>query len=302
MDYRSFVLGVANQAWMQKLIEARGRGLVRRFVAGDELADAIRAVDVLENSGVHGILDLLGEMVTTHEQVQEFVKQILNIFPSIQEKTWPKYVSIKLSQLGLDQSLALAEQNAIKILEAAKTVGAFVRIDMEDSARVDKTITVFRALRAHHDNVGLVLQAMLRRTAQDLEDLQDLKPNLRIVKGAYLEPSNIAFANKLELEAQYLHLVYKNIAAGNHTAVATHDPRIIGEVKTFIAGSKIPASQIEFQFLYGVRRDLQMQLATEGHTVRAYIPYGKDWYAYFSRRIAERPDNALFVLRGMVKG
>jgi proline dehydrogenase len=300
--YRSAVLGIANAAPIKNLVQTRGYGLAKRFVAGNELTDAIKAVETLEQDGVHGILDLLGEMISTKEQSDPFVQKILEIFPSIASKTFPKYVSIKLSQLGLDVSKDLALENGRNILKAAQAVNSFVRIDMEDSPRVDATLEVFRTLRQEFDNVGLVLQSMLRRTEQDLENLSDLKPNLRIVKGAYLETPEHAYPEKAVIDHQYRRLVYTNLLKGNHTAIATHDHNIINDMKLFTEKSKIPKEQFEFQLLYGVRRDLQKQLASEGYTVRAYIPYGHDWYAYFSRRIAERPSNALFVLRGMIGG
>jgi proline dehydrogenase len=300
--YRQAVLGVSGVPAVKNLLETRGFPLAKRFVAGNELPDAIAAVETLAQDGVHGILDLLGEMISTKEQSDPFVQQILEIFPAIAGKPFPKYVSIKLSQLGLDVGTDLALENGRKILSAAKSVGAFVRIDMEDSPRVDATLEVFRTLRSEFDNVGLVLQAMLRRTEKDLASLADLKPNLRIVKGAYLENKEAAYPEKAVVDHQYRRLVYTNLEMGNHTAIATHDPTIIEDMKRFTSHSQIPRDQFEFQLLYGVRRDLQKSLAQEGYTVRAYIPYGKDWYAYFSRRIAERPSNALFVLRGMLQG
>jgi proline dehydrogenase len=300
--YRSAVLGIANAAPIKNLVQTRGYGLAKRFVAGNELLDAIKAVETLEQDGVHGILDLLGEMISTKEQSDPFVQKILEIFPSIASKTFPKYVSIKLSQLGLDVSKDLALENGRNILKTAREVNSFVRIDMEDSPRVDATLEVFRTLKTEFDNVGLVLQSMLRRTEQDLENLSDLRPNLRIVKGAYLETPEHAYPEKAVIDHQYRRLVYTNLEKGNHTAIATHDHNIINDMKLFTEKSKIPKEQFEFQLLYGVRRDLQKQLAAEGYTVRAYIPYGHDWYAYFSRRIAERPSNALFVLRGMIGG
>jgi proline dehydrogenase len=300
--YRAAVLGIANAEPIKNLVQTRGFSLAKRFVAGVDLTDAIKAVETLEQDGVHGILDLLGEMISTKEQSDPFVQKILEIFPAIAGKTFPKYVSIKLSQLGLDVSQELALENGRAILTAAKNVGAFVRIDMEDSPRVDATLEVFRSLKTEFDNVGLVLQAMLRRTEKDLENLSDLKPNLRIVKGAYLETPEHAYPEKAVIDHQYRRLVYTNLEKGNHTAIATHDHNIIDDMKRFTEKSNIPKEQFEFQLLYGVRRDLQKQLASEDYTVRAYIPYGHDWYAYFSRRIAERPSNALFVLRGMIGG
>jgi proline dehydrogenase len=300
--YRSAALGVANFEPVKNAVQTRGWNLASRFVAGETLESAISALRRLEQDGVHGILDLLGEMVSSREQSDAFVKQILEIFPAIASLEHPKYVSIKLSQLGLDIDRDLALENARAILNAAKSVNCFVRVDMEDSPRVPATLEVFRALRTEFENVGLVLQAMLKRTEHDLESLQDLKPNLRIVKGAYLEPASAAFSDKATVDLMYRRLVYLNLERGNHTAVATHDPKIIEDVKLFTERKGISRDQCEFQLLYGIRRDEQKALAQQGYTVRAYIPYGKDWYAYFSRRIAERPSNALFVLRGLIGG
>ena len=274
--YRSTVLGVANVRLIKNLVQTKGYNLAKRFVAGNELTDAIKAVETLEQEGVLGILDLLGEMINTKEQSDLFVQKILEIFPVIATKTFPKYVSIKLSQLGLDVSSELALENGRTILTAAKNVGAFVRLDMEDSPRVDATLEIFRTLRGEFDNVGLVLQAMLRRTEKDLANLSDLRPNLRIVKGAYLENTAQAYPDKAVVEHQYRRLVYANLEQGNHTAIATHDPKIIADMKLFTTKSQIPPEQFEFQLLYGVRRDLQKQLAGEGYTVRAYIPYGHE--------------------------
>ena len=300
--YRSAVLGVAGNNTIKNLVQDRAKAAVSRFVAGETLNDAINAVEKLEQDHVHGIMDLLGEMVTSDTEANGFTSEILSIFDALEAKPYPKYASIKLSQLGLDINPELAISNAKKILTLAKKSDAFVRIDMEDSPRIDKTIEIFRTLRGEFDNVGLVLQAMLRRTEKDLENLSDLKPNLRIVKGAYLEPSDLAYPEKAVVDHQYRRLVYRNLALGNHTAIATHDESIIKDVKVFVEKSKIPLSQFEFQMLYGIRRDLQKSLALEGFNVRAYIPYGKDWYAYFSRRIAERPANVAFVLRGLFQG
>ena len=300
--YRSAVLSIAGNTQVKQLVQTRGWNLASRFVAGETLRSAIAATQQLETEGVHGILDLLGEMVSSREQSDACVREILEIFPAIATLSIPKYVSIKLSQLGLDISTDLALENGRAILNAAKNVNCFVRIDMEDSPRVDKTLEVFRALRTEFDNVGLVLQSMLRRTEADLEALSDLKPNLRIVKGAYLEPASAAYTDKATVDLQYRRLVYQSLEKGQHPAVASHDHTIINDIKLFAERNNIPRDQFEFQLLYGIRRKLQKQLASEGYTVRAYIPYGKDWYAYFSRRIAERPSNALFVLTSMVQG
>jgi proline dehydrogenase len=305
--YRKAVLGVANQAAIKGFLEQRGWPVAKRFVAGVALDDALAASERLGQQGVHGILDLLGEMVNSEAEARAFTDAILTIFPKLVGKPGG-YVSIKLSQLGLDlpntdptaPKYQIVLRHAREILQAAREVGCFVRIDMEDSPRTDATVQVFRTLREAFDNVGLVLQSSLYRSEGDLQALSDLKPNLRIVKGAYLEPAEVAFPDKHAVDMNYLRLVYQNLLAGNYTCIATHDERIIEDIKLFCECSKISREQFEFQLLYGVRRDLQQSLAREGYSVRAYIPYGKDWYAYFSRRIAERPANIAFVLRGML--
>ncbi|AFZ68249.1 proline dehydrogenase family protein [Deinococcus peraridilitoris] len=306
--YRTAVLSVAGNKTVEELVRTRGWSIAQRFVAGDELADAVRAVEELEREGVYGILDLLGEMVTSEEEANTFAEKILAILDALEGKPYPKYVSIKLSQIGQDlpspQGENLGMVNARRILARARQIGAFVRLDMEDHPRTDQTLAEFRTLVGEFgaQTVGTVLQSYLYRTEGDLASLADLAPNLRIVKGAYLEPESVAMTNKVDVDAAYRRLVYAHLKAGHPTAIATHDEHIIDDVKRFVLAHGIARSQFEFQMLYGIRRDLQRQLAREGYTVRAYIPYGRDWYAYFSRRIAERPANVMFVLRGMLKG
>ena len=300
--YRSAVLGVAGLPPVRRLVTGRGWPVARRFVAGETLADALAAVDRLRHDGVHGILDLLGEMVTSPEQAERFTREILAIFDAVRGRPEPAYVSIKLSQLGLDLPGELGLGNARRVVERAREVGAFVRIDMEDSPRVDRTLEVYRELRSEFDNVGTVVQSSLYRSEADVVALAGLRPNLRIVKGAYLEPPDVAYPDKAAVDMQYRRLVYANLGRGDYTAVATHDESIIRDVRLFAERQGIGRDRFEFQMLYGVRRDLQRSLATEGFTVRAYIPYGRDWYAYFSRRIAERPANVGFVLRGLLRG
>ncbi|MBB6097065.1 proline dehydrogenase [Deinobacterium chartae] len=305
--YRSTILGVAGNKTVENLVRSRAWSVAQRFVAGEQLADAVRAVEELERRGIHGILDLLGEMVTSEQEANTFTENILAIFDAMEGRELPIYVSIKLSQIGQDITLPGGEnlglRNARRILARARALNAFVALDMEDHPRVDITLEQFRTLATEFPGtVGTVLQAYLYRTEADRKALDDLKPNLRIVKGAYLEPETVAYPSKTDVDMNYRRLVYAHLKAGNYTCVASHDERIIEDVKLFAEKSGIPRSQFEFQLLYGIRRDLQQKLADEGYTVRAYIPYGRDWYAYFSRRIAERPANVSFVLRGMLKG
>ena len=305
--YRNTVLSVSSNRSIEQLVRTKGWAVAQRFVAGDTLEEAVKAVDDLESIGVHGILDLLGEMVTNEAQANGFAENILSIFDALEQKGYPIYVSLKLSQIGQDLTTPDGENlgmvNARRILTRAKQLGGFVRLDMEDHPRVDATLEQFRVLHGEFgDTVGTVLQSYLYRTEMDLFALSDLRPNLRMVKGAYLEPARVAFQNKAEVDAQYRKLVFRMLERGQYVCVATHDASIIEEVKAFVEKHGLSRNKFEFQMLFGIRRDLQRDLAGQGYTVRAYIPYGRDWYAYFSRRIAERPANVLFVLRGMLRG
>jgi proline dehydrogenase len=301
--YRAFVLNVAQNKSVKNLVLTRGKGFSRRFVAGDSLADALKAVDSLEQDNIHGILDLLGEMVTGEAQANQFQKEIIGLIQAFGTKLYPRYIALKLTQLGLDLSEDLTFNLMTEILSEAKKVACFVRIDMEDSPRVDATLRIYKRLReAGFTNTGVVLQSYLKRTEKDLEDLLPLQPAVRIVKGAYKEPSEVAFQDKRIIDAQYLVLAKKALEHSCYTAIATHDPMLIGEMKRWTKEKGIDKDKFEFQLLYGVRRDEQKKLANESYITRAYIPYGTDWYPYFSRRVAERPENLVFVARSLVQG
>uniref|UniRef100_A0A7C2C023 proline dehydrogenase n=2 Tax=Thermus islandicus TaxID=540988 RepID=A0A7C2C023_9DEIN len=303
MAYRSFVLGVAGSPGVEGFIRRRARGLVRRYVAGETLEEALKAAEALEKEGVHAILDLLGEMVRTEEEARAFQRGLLELVWALGEKPWPKYVSLKLTQLGLDLSEDLALSLLREILKEAEPRGVFVRLDMEDSPRVEATLRVYKALREEgFSRVGIVLQSYLYRTEKDLLDLLPYRPNLRLVKGAYREPKEVAFQDKRLIDAEYLHLGKLALREGLYVAFATHDPRLIAEVKRYTEALGIPREGFEFQLLYGVRPEAQKSLAREGYTVRAYVPYGRDWYPYLTRRIAERPENLFLVLRSLLGG
>ncbi|WP_347240856.1 proline dehydrogenase [Thermus sp.] len=303
LAYRSFVLEVAGNPQVERLVRTRAKGLVRRYVAGETLEEALKAAEALEREGVHAILDLLGEMVRTEEEARAFQRGLLELVWALGEKPWPKYVSLKLTQLGLDLSEDLALSLLREILKEAEARGVFVRLDMEDSPRVEATLRVYKALREEgFSGVGIVLQSYLYRTEKDLLDLLPYRPNLRLVKGAYREPKEVAFQDKRLIDAEYLHLVKLALREGLYVAFATHDPRLIAEVKRYTEAMGIPREGFEFQLLYGVRSEEQRRLAREGYTVRAYVPYGRDWYPYLTRRIAERPENLFLVLRSLVSG
>lgn len=302
-SYRSFVLAIAQNPSIKHLVLTRGRNFARRFIAGDTLEEALQAVEALERDRIHAILDLLGEMVTSEAQARQFQREIIRLVQALGERPYPRYVALKLTQLGLDISEDLAFSLMVEILSEARQHDCFVRMDMEDSPRVDATLRMYRRLReAGFDNTGVVLQSYLKRTEQDLQALIPLKAPVRIVKGAYKEPPEVAFQDKRLVDAQFVLLCKKALENGLYTAIASHDPQIIQEMKRWTAQMGIGPDRFEFQLLYGVRRDEQKRLAAEGYTVRAYVPYGTDWYPYLSRRIAERPENLLFVARSLVQG
>ncbi|MFC4637126.1 proline dehydrogenase family protein [Deinococcus hohokamensis] len=305
--YRKAVLTVAERKPIEQLIRARGWGLAQRFVAGETSAEALRAVKELSQEGILSNLDLLGEFIESPAQCDEFAQNVLNLLDAAHAQGITPYVSIKLSSVGQGKTEGgedLGLKNARRIVGKAKGYGGFVCLDMEDHPRVDQTLAQFRTLVGEFgaEHVGTVLQSYLYRTEADRDALDDLRPNLRIVKGAYLEPESVAMPDKADVDASYRRLVYAHMKAGSYVNVATHDESIIADVKHFVLAHGISKDAFEFQMLYGIRRDLQKQLAQEGYRVRAYIPYGRDWYAYFSRRIAERPGNAMFVLKGMLRG
>lgn len=301
--YRQAVLSVAGNPRVEALIKGRARSLVRRYVAGESLEEALQAAERLEAEGVHAILDLLGEMVRSEEEARGFQAGILELVRKISERPWPKYVSLKLTQLGLDLSETLALELMRGILREAEPRGVFVRMDMEDSPRVDATLRLYKALREEgFTGVGVVLQSYLYRTEKDLLDLLPYKPNLRLVKGAYREPKEVAYGDKRLIDAEFLHLGKLALKEGLYVAFATHDPRLIAEVKRYTQAMGVPKDRFEFQLLFGVRPEEQRRLAQEGYTVRAYVPYGTHWYPYLSRRIAERPENLFLVLRSLLGG
>ncbi|WP_339096568.1 proline dehydrogenase [Deinococcus sp. VB142] len=305
--YRKAVLTVAERPQVEKLARDKMWPLAQRFVAGENIQSAIGAVLELQKDGIQGNLDLLGEFIDSPAKCTEFAEQVLKLIDAAHAAGIKPYVSIKLSSVGQgkdDGGTDLGLKNARRIVGKAKEYGGFVCLDMEDYTRVDITLEQFRVLVGEFGNahVGTVLQSYLYRSLQDRAALDDLKPNIRMVKGAYLEPETVAYPDKADVDQNYRRLVYQHLKAGNYTNVATHDEKIIDDVKRFVLAHGIAKDQFEFQMLYGIRRDLQKSLAAEGYRVRAYIPYGRDWYAYFSRRIAETPRNAMFVAQGLLKG
>ena len=280
----------------------------RRFVAGETLSEAIRAVRSLNEQGILATLDHLGENTQTREEAHLAAQEYLHILSAIHENSLGSNASLKLTQMGLDLGEEICSENLAMILEHAKRHGNFVRIDMEGSAYTERTLQLYECLRKseYSENVGVVLQAYLQRTRRDVERLLMQGGNLRLCKGAYAEPATIAFASKEDVDRSYLELLEllwspQALRNGTYTAVATHDEKIIHWVKHFTQEHQIPQDRFEFQMLYGIRRDLQISLAQAGYRVRVYVSYGSAWYPYFMRRLAERPANLLFLARHLFR-
>ncbi|HJV45770.1 MAG TPA: proline dehydrogenase [Bacillota bacterium] len=272
-----------------------------RFVAGESIKQATDAVRQLNADGRVATLDHLGEFVFTEEEANESAEGCIRTLDAIHQSGVTSNMSLKMTSLGLDISKELCMRNMKRILDRAKQYGNFVRIDMEDYAHCQISLDIYRELRQQYDNVGIVIQAYLYRTEQDIKDLNELKANLRLVKGAYKESAEVAFPEKKDVDENYKKIIALHLKNGNYTAVASHDPAIIQFTKEFVKKENIAKDQFEFQMLYGICDEMQKELAQEGYRVRVYVPYGIDWFGYFMRRLAERPANVWFVLKNMFK-
>jgi proline dehydrogenase len=298
------VFAAADNKWIAKLCRRFGMRMgVSRFVASETLAGAARKVQSLNDDGLMVTLDFLGESVTDRRQAADATDTVLSTLEAIRQHNLNANVSIKLSMLGLTIDPLFCMRNVDRIAALAKQYGNFVRIDMEDSSVTDMTLDLFKTMYAKYGkaHIGVVIQSYLYRTAADQKELERLGANVRIVKGAYKEPSSIAYPDKKDVDASYLKLVKRHMLSGAYTAVATHDETIITEIKRFAEKMGITKERFEFQMLYGIAGALQRRLASEGYRVRVYTPYGEMWYPYFTRRIAERPANLWFVIRGMFR-
>ena len=273
----------------------------QRFVAGDNINDAISAVQYLNSKGIIATLDHLGEFVSTKEEALLSTEACIATLEAIHVHQLQANLSLKMTQLGLDISSEFCLENMRTILNKASAYHIFVRIDMEDYTRNEMTLDIFRTLKTEYEEVGVVIQAYLYKSLDDIKALHALKPNLRICKGAYKESSDVAFPEKKDVDENYIQLVKHHLSHGNYAGIATHDEHMIERMKEYIHQHQIPHDQFEFQMLYGIRTDLQEKLAEEGYRVRAYVPYGVDWYGYFMRRLAERPANVSFVIRNFFK-
>ncbi len=278
-------------------------GFARRFVAGETLDDAIAAAVELAREGRRVTLNQLGENVITAEESRQSCDAYLEMLRALDRATLDATISVKLTHLGLDLDFKLCSSLTLEIAAQAAALGHTLEIDMEGSAYTDRTIDIFEAAQRQYHNVGLALQASLRRSEHDLERLAALDPKIRLVKGAYREPASLAFQKKSEVDANYrklLDLLLRPRASGRFTAaIATHDPSLLDFARRTIEQYAVPLSQYEFQMLFGIRRDLQEQVHAAGHPLRVYIPFGSAWCPYFMRRLAERPANVWFLLRSL---
>ncbi len=300
---RAPVLWVTQNSRFRRLATrtALGRRVASRFVAGESLSDAMAVARELDRAGVATVLDHLGENVTAPEQAVDAARAYVRALDLIREASGLDCaVSIKLSQLGLDFSSELCLAHVERVLPAAAEAGTLVMIDMESHAYVDRTLAIFRQLRDRHDRIGVCLQAYLRRTLDDIAGLPE-RSLVRLVKGAYLEPADVAFPRRRDVDASFARLFASLIARGHTVHVATHDPKLIEGARRHVERLRIDWSRVEFQMLYGIRRDLQGRLAGEGCPVRVYVPYGTEWYPYLTRRLAERPANMWFFLSNLVR-
>ncbi len=279
----------------------RPDSFARRFVAGERLEDAIAVAQAIEREGLLVSLDYLGERVATRDAATAATKTYQDLVGAVTAAGISRNLSLKLTQLGLDIDRATAIDNLRRIVETASTADCFVRIDMESSAYTDETLDVFETLWSLGcRNIGIVIQAYLRRSREYVERMNGLGARVRLVKGAYREPTEVAFQQKSEVDAAFVELMQILLISGHYPAIATHDEAIIETTRRFAADMQVGVGQYEFQMLYGVRRDLQKSLAAQGHPFRVYVPFGREWYPYFMRRLGERPANVGFVVRNIL--
>jgi proline dehydrogenase len=300
---RKGILIAADSRRVRSVVRSHGMQLgASRFVAGETLDECIAVLRRLNDQGLYANTTLLGEGVLEPGETDSVVAAYRGIIDRIADEHLRANVALKLTHLGLDVDENLAFENAKTLVERATERDNFIRIDMEQSSYVDVTLRIYRRLReAGLDRVGTVLQSYLYRTPDDLESLLPLEPNLRLVKGAYLEPVEIAHPHKPEVDAAYVTLMERMLVAGGHTAIATHDDKLIDHAIRFTEEHGIERGRFEFQMLYGVRPNLQLDLARRGYKVLVATPYGPDWYPYLMRRLGERPANLLFFARAAVR-
>jgi len=302
MVVRRAIYALADSPVVTRWVSDKGMrwGFARRFIAGESLEEALSSVAELRSRGMRVSLDYLGEAVRDEAATRTVTATYCSILERIAKGGIGASISLKPTQLGLAIDPALARDNIGVIAARARELNNFVRIDMEDSSTTQATLDMFRSLRAEYDNIGTVVQSYLRRTEQDVRDLNAIGAKLRLCKGAYKEPAEVAFQDKREVDANYIRLAELLLREGTFPAFATHDHRIIEHIIETVQRERISPDDFEFQMLYGVRRDYQSRIVEAGYHIRIYVPFGKQWFPYYMRRIAERPANAMFVVRAML--
>jgi proline dehydrogenase len=304
---RSVLLAGSESAWLRARA-TRYRFLkraVKRFMPGERADDALQACDALQGQGATSIVTYLGENLRDLSEAESVRQEYLALFHEIKRRGLPTWVSVKPTQLGLDLDPEVCFRHLSVLAEAAESTGNSLWIDMESSAYVDITLELYRRLRASHERVGVCLQAYLRRTADDLERLLPRGPSIRLVKGAYKEPSHLVLPSKADVDEQFFTLACRLVSdearqAGAFAAFATHDPRLIARLETHVRATDVSSSRYEFEMLYGIQRAEQQRLVRVGRPLRVLISYGEFWFPWFMRRLAERPANVWFVVRNLV--
>jgi proline dehydrogenase len=297
---------LAGSRLLQRLASRYGMrqpgSFARRFIAGESVLEAVEAARVIEQQGLAVTLDLLGESVATFDEATAATQAYQDTIAAVETAGVGRNISLKLTQLGLDVDRATCIDNLRRVVDRASRADFFVRIDMEGSAYTDLTLDVLNTVwQIGFHNVGTVIQSCLKRSSQDIERLNATGVRVRLVKGAYREPPEVGFQKKEEVDAAFCELMKLLLRNGNYPAIATHDPAMLDATKSFAAKNGIGKDKFEFQMLYGIRRDMQASLAQEGHNVRVYVPFGKDWFPYFMRRLGERPANVGFVVKSLLR-
>jgi len=303
---RSFFIALSHDRLLRRFSERSRMGvrLSSRFVAGMDIGDALRVAEAINKQGMAVSLDSLGESVTTEAEARAAAEIYHQLLDAIAERKLKANISLKLTQMGLSLSPALARSIAEGLAEHAQATGSFLRIDMEDSSLTQATLDIVRRIHAKpalRGAIGIVIQAYLYRSQADIEELLADGIRVRLCKGAYKEPAEVAYPRKADVDANYVRLAGLLLASPVYHGLATHDEAMIAAAKRYITEHGIDRSRFEFQMLFGVRRDLQRKLVSEGYNVRVYLPFGSDWYPYFMRRLAERPANVLFLAKNFFR-
>nr|WP_305852450.1 proline dehydrogenase [Halobacillus salinarum] len=270
-----------------------------KIVGGETFSQAIPLIETLNHEGLQVTVDHLGEFVNSKKEARERAQECIETIQAISHHQLNSEVSLKLTSLGLDIDEELVMENMEQILEEAEKLGITVTIDMEDSSRCERTLAIYKALKENYPNLGTVIQSYLYKSEEYVDELDPYRPYLRLVKGAYKESGKVAFQEKQKVDENLKGLIKKNLLNGHYTAIASHDDAILDYTKRLVKEHGIPNDQFEFQMLYGMRNQTQHELLKEGYTVRVYLPYGEDWYGYFMRRLAERPANIAFAVKGI---